>query len=60
LRERYPEIPWADIKGLRNIVVHNYFGIDWAEVWSAATMDVPLLRDQVTGILTQEWLKEAE
>ena len=32
VRDQHPEIPWADIKGLRNVVVHNYFGIDWAEV----------------------------
>jgi uncharacterized protein with HEPN domain len=52
LRSRHPAVPWADIKGLRNVVVHNYFGIDWAEVWSAAATDVPLLREQITGILT--------
>jgi uncharacterized protein with HEPN domain len=28
-RKRHPQIPWADIKGFRNIIVHNYFGIDW-------------------------------
>jgi uncharacterized protein with HEPN domain len=32
LRDRHPNIPWADVKGFRNIVVHNYFGIDWPEV----------------------------
>jgi uncharacterized protein with HEPN domain len=29
LRGHHPEIPWTDIKGFRNIIVHNYFGIDW-------------------------------
>jgi uncharacterized protein with HEPN domain len=55
LRERHSEIPWSDIKGFRNIVVHNYFGIDWAEVWRAATEDVPILRAQVAGILGSEF-----
>ena len=54
LRERYPNIPWSDIKGFRNIVVHNYFGIDWSEVWRAATRDLPVLRDQVAEILRTE------
>ncbi|MEK7404061.1 MAG: HepT-like ribonuclease domain-containing protein [Acidobacteriota bacterium] len=32
LRERYPDVPWTDIKGVRDIIVHHYFGIDWEEV----------------------------
>ncbi len=54
LRKRHPDIPWSDIKGLRNIVVHNYFGIDWQEVWRAATSDVPALRSRISGILATE------
>jgi uncharacterized protein with HEPN domain len=50
VRDQHPEIPWLDIKGLRNIVVHNYFGIDWAEVWNAASADVPVLRSQLIEI----------
>ena len=53
VRDQHPEIPWTDIKGLRNVVVHNYFGIDWAEVWSAASTDVPVLRSQLLEILRE-------
>jgi uncharacterized protein with HEPN domain len=55
LRSRYPGIPWSDVRGLRNIVVHNYFGIDWAEVWQASVSDVPVLRDQIAEILRVEF-----
>jgi len=55
LRLRHPSVPWQDIKGLRNIVVHNYFGIDWTEVWGAAKRDVPVLRGQVAAILQAEF-----
>jgi len=55
LRERHPDIPWLEIRGLRNIIVHNYFGIDWEEVWRTATGDVPLLRTQVAEILRTEF-----
>ena len=55
LRARHPEMPWSDIKGFRNVVVHNYFGIDWAEVWRSATQDVPALREQVAEILRTEF-----
>jgi len=59
LRGRYPAIPWTDIKGFRNIVVHNYFGIDWSEVWRAATRDVPALRQQIAEILGAEFPERA-
>ena len=51
VRRLHPDVPWSDIKGLRNIVVHNYFGIDWEEVWRAATEDVPALRTRIAEIL---------
>lgn len=55
LRERHREIPWADITGLRNIVVHNYFGIDWDEAWRTAVEDFPVLRRQIAAILREEF-----
>jgi uncharacterized protein with HEPN domain len=55
LRARHPRIPWADLKGFRNIVVHNYFGIDWEEVWRAAARDVPVLRAEIAAILQAEF-----
>src|ERR1017187_975890 len=33
LRERHPLVPWAKAKGMRNVVVHHYFGVAWDEVW---------------------------
>ena len=47
LRERYPAIPWAGMRGLRNIAVHNYFGIDWEEVWHTITEEAPVLRERL-------------
>ena len=55
LRERHPTIPWADIKAFRNIIVHNYFGIDWEEVWRTATVRVPVLHGQVSEVLRKEF-----
>jgi uncharacterized protein with HEPN domain len=39
---------------LRNILVHQYFGIHWPLVWQAATADAPALRTQIAEILRAE------
>ncbi|MBI5084277.1 MAG: DUF86 domain-containing protein [Acidobacteria bacterium] len=55
LRSQYAEIPWADIVSFRNIVVHNYFGVDWAEVWTTASQEVSPLRNQIAAVLVSEF-----
>jgi len=52
---RYPDIPWVDIIGFRNIAVHEYFSVRWDIVWVAATEEVPALHDQVEKILQEEF-----
>jgi uncharacterized protein with HEPN domain len=49
--QRYKEIPWVDIIGFRNIAVHEYFSINLKIVWSTATHDVPVLREQIADLL---------
>ena len=44
LRNKYPKVPWAKIIGMRNILVHHYFGIDVAAVWSVTQNELPRLR----------------
>jgi uncharacterized protein with HEPN domain len=53
-RSRWSEIPWAQIIGMRHILVHDYFGIDLEEVWATVTRDVPALGQTLTGILEAE------
>jgi uncharacterized protein with HEPN domain len=51
----HPEIPWVDIIGFRNIAVHEYFAIRWDIAWTAATEEVPILKEQVEKILREEF-----
>jgi uncharacterized protein with HEPN domain len=48
---RYAEVPWADIVGMRNILVHHYFGIDTDAVWSVVERDLPELKLNIQAIL---------
>jgi len=51
LRSSHPEVPWAQIAAMRNILVHAYFRIDLDEVWSVVSRDLPILKPQVEAIL---------
>ena len=55
LRARYPEVPWVDIVGFRNRVVHGYFNLDWDIVWVTAVEQAPELRQQIATILKAEF-----
>jgi uncharacterized protein with HEPN domain len=51
LRAAHPEIPWAQITAFRNVVVHEYFGIDLDLVWTIIAEQVPGLASSLEAIL---------
>ena len=51
IRQRYPSIPWRQIAGMRNILVHDYFRINQEVVWETVEKHVPSLKLEVTSIL---------
>jgi uncharacterized protein with HEPN domain len=57
--ESHPEIPWRDIVGFRNHVVHEYFAVEWSIVWVSAVDETRLLRNQVATVLAQEFPDES-
>lgn len=51
LKSRYPEIPWQDVKDFRNLLAHEYFGVDLEIVWNTIRDDLPQLLDAVQNIV---------
>ena len=47
----YPQVNWGSIRGLRNRIAHDYFGIDFEILWEIIQNDLPLLKSQITEIL---------
>jgi uncharacterized protein with HEPN domain len=46
-----PEIPWARIIGLRNLVIHEYFGIDDLTIWNVITINLPFLKEKIRTLI---------
>ena len=53
LKARHPEVPWPQIVALRNILVHEYFGLNLHQVWTMIQKDLPKLEEQVQYIRSQ-------
>ena len=46
----FPDVPWSSIKAFRNLLIHEYFKVDAAEVWATIKNDLPGLREQAEEI----------
>ena len=53
-RDKYPEVPWKSLIGLRNILIHDYMGVDVNAVWQNIRKELSPLKKQVKVIIEAE------
>ena len=51
IRMQHPEIPWKRVIGLRNVVIHHYFGVDLSIIWVIVKKQLPELKNAVISLL---------
>ena len=51
IRKKYPKIPWKDIAGMRDKLIHEYFGVKLELIWNTITKRVPLLKPKFKSVL---------
>lgn len=54
MQRRYDDVPWHDITGMRNKLIHGYFGVDVDVVWETVVEDLPELKRQLEAMLAEE------
>ncbi|UMX48317.1 MAG: DUF86 domain-containing protein [Candidatus Nealsonbacteria bacterium DGGOD1a] len=57
-RRQYPDIPWKKIAGMRDVLVHDYFGIDTEKVWNVVANEIPDLKEKIAKIIGENKQKK--
>jgi uncharacterized protein with HEPN domain len=50
-RKKHSDIPWKDIAGMRDKLIHDYFGVDIDTVWDTIARDIPSLKEQIEEVI---------
>ena len=58
IRSRYSEVPWKQMAALRDVLVHNYFGVDLEILWGILERDLPSLKNQLQALPEYKSLTE--
>ena len=53
-KKKYKSIPWKEIAGMRDKLIHEYFGVNYKIVWETVIKEIPKLKKNIEEILTEE------
>ena len=53
LKKKYPRVPWKEIAGTRDRIIHHYFGIDLQIIWNIVKIDLPDLKKKILIIIKE-------
>jgi uncharacterized protein with HEPN domain len=54
IKARYPQVEWKSIAGLRDVLIHDYFGVNYREIWAIVTEKIEPLREEIERIIQSE------
>lgn len=54
IRSKYSEVPWRSVAGLRDVLIHDYFGVDYEDIWEIVSTDLKELKQQIQAVISQE------
>ena len=52
-RAKHPDIPWKQIAGMRDILIHEYFDLDFALTWKVVKQELPVMKKKLSNLLAQ-------
>lgn len=52
IQEKYSEVKWYQIVGMRNLLIHEYFGVDLEEIWNTIINDIPLFKKTIVKMIS--------